>query len=415
MLIVNALLTDGSGQKKGSLRIANGLIEAVGELAAQPGEAVQDAAGAWLMPGLVDLNFHLKDPGHKRIESIHASAALALQGGITTLLAAPDTTPAVDNETVVEYIGAKAAATQGARVLIAGEIAKGGKLNDLSKLMGAGVAALQGSSVLDGNLLRRSFEYALMADRPALITCRNEAIEGNGVMHDGETAARLGLPALPDFAESSEAARVAELASATGNPLLIEAVSSARTLGALKPYKERGQKLALETLLPHLLLTERACEGFNTACKLFPPLREESDRLALIEAVRSGLIDVIASGHLPQEESAKDRPFEQAAAGIGAAGEFLSLAYTYLIAPGHLDAPTFIRAASQNPARILGEPCGALQAGLRADLVLFDPSAERVAHKREGVAATPWAGQKLKGCVLAAWVGGEHRQGFSGD
>ncbi|MGE4295098.1 MAG: amidohydrolase family protein [Campylobacterales bacterium] len=415
MLIVNALLTDASGQKTGALRIENGKIAEVGNLAAREGEPVEDAGGAWLMPGLVDLSFHLKDPGQKRIESIETSRIEALKGGITTLLAAPDTTPAVDNETVVEYIGAKASATRGARVLIAGEIAKGGKLNNLSRLMGAGVAALAGSSAMDGNLLRRSFEYALMADRPVLIACENEAIEGNGVMNDGNAAARLGLPGLPDYAESSEAVRVAELADALQNPLLIEAVSAQRTLRALAPFKAANAKLALSCLLPHLLLDETACEGFNTACKLFPPLRGSHDRQALIDGVKSGLIDIVATGHLPQEESAKDRPFEQAAAGIGCAGEFLSLVYTCLIEPGLLDAPSFIRAAAANPAKLLKEPCGALQAGLRADLVLFDPALAREVTAREGVSKSPWHGQKLKGRVLSAWVGGEMVEGFSGD
>ncbi|MDR2152987.1 MAG: dihydroorotase [Helicobacteraceae bacterium] len=406
MLITNAILTDANAQKSGALRVENGAIAQIGDLTPIDGEAVFDAKGKWLLPGLVDLNYHLRDPGHKRIETIEQSAKNALLGGATTILAAPDTKPPIENEAIAEYILAKADAAKGARILIAGEIAKAdGGLNDIAKLFKAGASAIAGDTNLDANLIRRAFEYALMADKCAFFTCRNLALEGSGVMHDGEIASLLGLPGLPDYAESGEAARIAQIAGAISVKLVVEAISSERTLSALSPYI--GDRLFAQTLLPHLLLSEENCDDFNAACKIFPPLRTTADRAALIAGVKSGAISLIASGHLPQDESSRDRPFELASAGMDISSAFLSLAYTYLIDEGKLTIGEFIRAASLNPARILGEPCGAIETGLRADLIVFDPNAEREIAAREGVARSFWSGKRLKGAVGAAFVAGK--------
>jgi dihydroorotase len=405
MLITNAVLTDADGQKRGSLRIENGTIAETGDLKPAAEETIFDAKGKWLMPGLVDLNFHLRDPGHKRIETIDESARNALLGGSTTILAAPDTDPPIENEAIAEYILAKAASAKAARILIAGAIAKtDGKLHDIAKLFIAGASAIEGRTTLDSNLIRRSFEYALMADKSAFYTCRNSSLEGSGAMHDGEIASLLGLPGLPDYAESSEAARIVQIARSVGAKLVVEAISSAQTLEAIAPYI--GDRLFAQTLLPHLLLTEEACDGFNAACKIFPPLRTSADRNALIVGVKNGLIAVISSGHLPRDESSRDRPFELASDGMDISSIFLSLAYSYLIAEGKLTIEEFVRAASLNPARILGEPCGALQQGLRADLIVFDPKAKREVSAREGVAKSRWSGETLRGAVTAAFVFG---------
>jgi dihydroorotase len=406
MLITNAVLTDASGQRGGALRIENGTIAEIGDLKPTASEAVFDAKGRWLLPGLVDLNFHLRDPGHKRIETIEESAKNALLGGATTILAAPDTNPPIENEAIAEYILAKAASAKAARILIAGEIAKeNGKLNDIAKLFIAGASAIEGKTTLDSNLIRRACEYALMADKGVFFTCKNLALEGNGAMHDGEIASILGLPGLPDFAESSEAARIVQIARSIGVKLIVEAISSAQTLEAIKPYI--GERLLAQTLLPHLLLSEEDCGGFNAACKIFPPLRTKDDRDALIAGVKSGAIAAISSGHLPQDESSRDRPFELASDGMDISSIFLSLAYSYLIAEGKLTIEEFVRAASLNPAKILGEPCGALEEGLRADLIAFDPNAQRQVRAREGVAKNFWNGKTLKGAVCAAFIFGE--------
>ncbi|MDR2033090.1 MAG: dihydroorotase [Helicobacteraceae bacterium] len=406
MLITNAILTDHLGQKRGALRINGGAIDEVGELVPRKDEEIFDAKGAWLMPGLVDLNFHLRDPDRKRIETIEEATRSAILGGITTILAAPDTNPPIENEAIAEYILAKAAAAKAARVLIAGQIVKeNGALNDIAALFKAGASAIEGKTTLDSNAIRRVFEYALMAGKSAFFTCNNLSLESGGAMHDGETASILGLPGLPEYAESSEAARVVQIALAIGVRLVIEAISSARTLEAIAPYI--GDRIWTQTLLPHLLLTEEDCDGFNVACKIFPPLRTKADRDALIAGVKNNRINMIASGRLPQDTNSRDRPFETASAGMDTAGVFLSLAYTYLIAKNKLTIAEFIRAASFNPAYILGEPCGALEKGLRADLIVFDPSQTRQVAIREGSAKSFWSGKTLTGVVVAAFVAGK--------
>lgn len=409
MLIINAKLIDHSGKKDGSLRVEESIISEIGDLAPKAGEEVIDAKGAWLLSGAVDLNFHLKDPGSKRIETIGEATADATRGAITTILASPDTTPAIDNETVVEYILAKASATAGARVLIAGEVAKQDKLNNIAKLFAAGASAIGAKSSLAGNAFRRACEYALMADKALFVSCKNDSIDGAGVMHDGEVAASMGLLGIPDYSESSEALKVAEIAKSIGNKLVIEAISSQKTINALA----RTDKLYLQVLLPHLLLTDQECLGFNTNAKISPPLREESDRKALIGAIKNGTIAIISSGHLPQDLSSKDQPFELATSGISSARYFLPLLYTYLVKSGDLTIEELARSVSYNPAKVLNEPCGELKVGLRADLVLFDPEATQVVSSKDSVASSPWEGKTLSGKVIFALVGG--KKAFSED
>lgn len=399
MLIVNAKLIDAHGEKDGDLRVVDGAIAEIGKLSPQPNEEVVDAKGKWLLTGAVDLNFHLRDPGNKQIESISEATARAAEGGITTILAHPDTTPAVDNETVVEYILAKASATVGARILISGEIAKKDQLNNIAKLFKAGVAAIEGKSSLNGNILRRAFEYGLMADRPVFITPKNESIDGAGVMHDGEVAAKMGVVGMPDYAESSEALRVAEIADAVGCKVVLEAISSKRSIDAIS--KLGYKNIYTEVLLPHLILTDRECLGFNTNAKINPPLRSETDKEALLEAVKNGKVSLIASGHFPRDATSKDQPFEVASSGISSAEVFISLAYTHLVKSGLLTISQLLKFISYNPAKLLDEPCGELKEGMRADLVLFDPDAVR-----ENLDPL-WSKTKTYGKVINAWVGGK--------
>ena len=405
MLLINALLIDSNGQRRENLRITDDVISAVGALEPQGDETVLDCTDKWVMPGIIDLNFHLNDPGHKRIESIEESAKRAFAGGITTIVASSDTNPAIDNETVVEYIATKASTVCGARVRLMGEVAsQHAQLNDIAKLFKAGVCALETTTKLESNLLRRAFEYALMAEKPVFVACQNSSLELNGVLHDGVAAAQMGLPALVDFAESSESLRVSDIAQAVGATVIIKAISAKRTFEALKPRKH--DRLFLQTLLPHLLLTDSDCLGFNTACKISPPLRSASDQEALIGALASGAIDILSSGHLPQDESSRDRPFELSSDGMDIAAIFLPLAYTYLIGTGKMKIEDFVRAASFNPARILGEPCGVIAEGKRADLVVFDPNAEQIVVQKEGVAKNFWNGKRVSGKVICALIGG---------
>jgi dihydroorotase len=404
MLITNALLIDADTYQQGALRIEEGQIAELGDLKPYAGEEVLDVKGKYLLPGLVDLDFHLNDPGHKRIETIEESGENAIGGGITTLLASSDTNPPIDNETVVEYILTKASG--GVRFLLSGEIAKGVQMNNIAKLFSAGVAALDGTSALESNILRRAFQYALMNDKTVFIACKNNSLEMSGVIHDGLVAADLGLPSMPDFAESSESLKTAEIAGAIGAKLLIRAISSKRTITALKPHKT--DRLFLQVLLPHLLLTDEHLRGFNTSCKLFPPLRSKEDQEALIAALKNGEIDALSSGHFPQDESSRDRPFELSSAGMDIAGIFLSLAHTFLISEGRLTIHEFLRAASKKPAKILNLPCGELKSGTYADLVIFDPQKQITVKPRGGIAKSYWNVQKLEGAVTGAFLSGRY-------
>lgn len=413
MLIRNGTVWSEEGSQTADVRLEEGLVVQVAPgLSPEPGEEVFDAAGLHLLPGAVDLHFNLADEEGKSCESTGRALVNALEGGITTAVVPPHMIPMVDGRSAMKYLHSLAEESGGADVKACASATVKGKgevLSNLSLLLKAGAAAVWTESDMDGNVLRRACEYGKMAGKPLVVRCRNRAMEGAGVMHEGAEAAKMGLPGMPRFAETSEGAKVAEIGAGTGCAVVLQSLSAKESLEVVKRGKERGDKLYATVDLPHLLLTDAACREFDTMGKTLPPLREETDRKALLEGVKSGLVDAVVSNHQAQDLNAKDTPFELAGPGIATASYFLSLFHTELVASGELTLADYCRLCAVNPAGILGlEDRGRIAPGKKGDLVLFDPAAEWKLDREAlpGPAAnTPWLEKTLRGKVVQLFLG----------
>lgn len=408
MLIKNAILVDAQSSRQGDILIRGERITAIGSSIDAEGEEIIDAAGAYLMPGLIDLNFNLQDPGNRSVESLDTAIMEAAKGGITQIAALPYTHPVIDSETTMEYLHARVAGKKGAKLSILASATLGGegeKLSEQSALYKNGALACHIRSCADANVLRRTFEYAWMENKTLFVTCQNPALEAGGVMSDGEVASRLGLPSIIAIGQSSEVARVCEMARYLDVKTLIQDVSTAASVALIEATKSRFGKLYAEVGIDHLILNDTACDDFNTMAKVYPPLENEATRRTLLDAVKNGTIDVIATHHTAQSMNSKDMPFDLAAYGTRNAGYFLPLLYTYLVDSGELSLEQLSRLTAKNPADIAGlETRGMLQEGYKANLVLFDPKGETIVS--EGI-NSPYRGETLKGCVRHLIVDGE--------
>ncbi|MCA3255542.1 MAG: dihydroorotase [Alphaproteobacteria bacterium] len=401
LAIVNARLVDpASGRDSpGSLIVED---RAIAALDAPPpdGAEVIDARGAVLAPGLVDAM------------AFRTDKAACLAGGITRLLLMPDQSPPLDDPALVEraerlgkpdvWVHPLAAATVG---LNGSEIAEIG----LMKAAGAAGVATGRRAIADSGVMYRLLQYAAGFELPVVTHCEDVSLTKGAVATEGEYATRWGLSAAPAFAEALAIARDLRLAEATGARLHIAQVTTAEGVALVRAAKARGVAVTCGVTPPHMLLNESAVGGYRTFARLSPPLRAESDRQAVLDALADGTIDVIASGHDPRAQDAKRLPFADAEPGAAGAATLLALALS-LVRDGRLPLLDVVAMLTTAPARVFGLPTPSLAVGAPADLVLFDPNAPwRIDSDRlPGRAGnTPFDGLPVEGRVLLTVKGGE--------
>lgn len=402
LAFVNARLIDPAtgADGPGSLLVRGRTIVDIGNVDI-PGDArVVDAGGRVLAPGLIDAGV------------LKADAAACLAGGITRVCLLPDQSPPLDDPALIEraqrlgkphvWVHPLAAAT---RKLEGSELAEIG----LAKLAGAVGVATGRRWIGDTGVMYRLMQYATAFDLLVVTHAEDASLTGNAVATAGEFATRLGLPSAPSIAESMAVARDIRLAEATGARLHIRQVTTAESLDIVRRAKSRGLPVTCGVTPGHMLLNENAVAGFRTFARLSPPLRSEADRLAVLDSIVDGTIDVIASGHDPRTQEDKRLPFADAAPGMVGAETLLPLALTP-VHDGCVDLPSLLAKLSTNPARIFGLPGGRLAPGEPADLVLFDPGAPwRIdAETLEASAGnTPFDGLPVQGRVTMTVKGGE--------
>jgi dihydroorotase len=319
LLIKNGHVVDPANKRDGrfDIMIENGLIAGVQPSIAKNGGTVIDAAGMLVVPGLVDLHTHLRQPGREDKETIESGCKSALAGGFTTICAMPNTTPAMDQRGVVDLVHQEAKRLGLVDVRAIGAVTKGreGKeLTDFGELFEAGCIALSddGSPVADAFLMRRALEYAKLFGRPLIQHAEDPALAAGGVMHEGLVSTTLGLRGMPGETESVMVARDLALAELTGGWVHFAHLSSANSVELIRLAKRRGVQVTCEVTPHHLALTDAAVEGFRTDAKVNPPLRTEQDRLGLIEGLRDGTIDCIATDHAPHTDWEKEADFDDA-------------------------------------------------------------------------------------------------------
>ena len=420
LLIRNGRIIDpaNSIDRHGDVLIVGSKIAEIGESISVPDHncALFDASDMIVSPGFIDLHCHLRQPGFEEKETIATGTMSAAKGGFTTVCCMPNTEPPIATSGIIEQVCALAQNEGAVRVLPIAAVTEGraGKsLVQMPELKSAGAMACSddGSPIWNEEIMRQALEQSRALNIPIINHCEDLALSKNGVMNDGSVAGKLGYKGIPAAAEENMVARDIELAMQTGGRLHIAHVSTAGSVDLIRKAKEQGINITAEVAPHHLTLTEEEVMRCGTNAKVNPPLRTQYDIDALIEGLRDGVIDAIATDHAPHTEADKSVSFEQAAFGISGFETALGSLMT-LVHQGKIDLPTMISKLTIEPARILGSPevAGNLGTGSTADITIFDPNVEWTVDPAKFVSKgkhTPLAGTILKGKVTATIVNGE--------
>jgi dihydroorotase len=361
--------------------------------------------GLIIVPGLIDMHTHLREPGREDKETIQTGVAAAAAGGFTSIACMPNTSPVNDTASVTDYILGKAKKIDTIQIWPVGAITKGLKgesLSEMAELKDAGVVALSddGRPVRNSDLMRRAMEYTGMLDLLIISHCEDLDLAGDGVMNEGRISTRLGLPGIPSEAEEIMVAREICLSRLTKRPIHIAHVSTAGSVRLIRMAKEEGISITSEVTPHHLCLTEEAVADFDPNTKVNPPLRTKADHDALIKGLQDGTIDAIASDHAPHTIAEKEKEYTFAPFGIIGMETSLPLIMTRLYHQNCLDISEIVRKMSLNPARILKLDRGSLTPDKIADITVIDPEKEKVVDVslfKSKARNCPFHGWSLKG------------------
>jgi dihydroorotase len=401
--------------------IEDGRIALV-DVAIAPGEGggtrvVELGPSLVVCPGFVDMHVHLREPGYEHKETVATGAAAAVAGGFTAVACMPNTNPVNDSASVTRFILKQAAEANLARVYPIGAVSKaseGKELAEMADMRDAGCVAFSddGRPVSTALLMRRALEYAGMLGLPVIDHCEDKTLAGEGVAHEGFNASQLGLRGIPSAAEDVMVERDIVLAAMTGGHAHIAHLSTAGALRAVRAAKARGVRVTCEVAPHHFTLSDErllAPVAYDTHLKMNPPLREASDRDALVDGLRDGTVDAIATDHAPHHADDKTVEFDRASFGIVGLETAVPLSLDRLVHAGVIGLARLVELLSTNPARILGVPGGSLKEGEAADLTILAPDLDvtvSAAGFRSKSRNTPFDGWRLRGGVAATIVGG---------
>ncbi len=407
ILIKNARIIDPSGEfdRIGDIYVGGGVIISVGENLSMEADSVIDASGLIASPGLVDMHVHLRDPGFTYKEDIFSACEAAAAGGVTTIVAMPNTNPVADNVSTIKYVTTKSNEAK-INVLPVGSItqgSKGEKLTDFAALKAAGAIAFSddGKPVSTAAMMKKALEKASWIDAPILAHCEDMSLSDGGIVNEGVVSEALGIAGIPSAAEDVGIARELALAAATNSRIHICHVSSERTINIIRYSKKNGLKVTAETCPHYFALNEEMILHQDADYRMNPPLRTEMDRRAVIRAIIDGTIDVIATDHAPHTPEEK-ADFFNAPNGVIGLETSLAAGITYLVKKGYISLFKLLYMMSTVPAEILGINAGSLKVNAPADIVLFDPEEKWIVEPENlhGKSKnTPFKGMELTGKV----------------
>ncbi|WP_163848956.1 dihydroorotase [Pseudooceanicola aestuarii] len=420
-LLKNLMLVDPEAGtvEPGALLMAEGRIVAAGaEADLQGADTTHDCRGLHLAPGIVDIGVKVGEPGERHKESFGTAGRAAAAGGVTTIATRPDTLSPIDTPETLEFIARRAREATPVRVLPMAALTKaraGREMTEIGFLRDAGAVAFTDCDqvITDTKVLSRALTYARARDALVIGHPQEPGLSAGACATSGKFAALKGLPSVTPMAERMALDRDIALIEMTGVRYHFDQITTARALPAFERAKRNGLDVTAGVSIHHLTLNEFDVADYRTFFKVKPPLRSEDDRRAVVEAVASGLIDIISSMHTPQDEESKRLPYEQAAS--GAVGlETLLPAALRLVHAGDIELAQLWRALSLNPARRLGLDSGRIAPGAPADLVLFDPDAPFVLDRfalQSKSKNTPFDGARMQGRVRATFVAGTQIHG----
>ncbi len=385
-----------------------GQIMALGANIVVEDAEVIDCTGKLVVPGLVDIHGHFREPGEEHTETIATGSNAAVAGGFTTVCCMPNTKPPLDSVAAIEFVLRRAEEAGLCRVLPIGAISVGLKheqLTEMAAMKEAGAVAFSddGEPVQDGGFLRKALAYAKVCDAVVILHCEDKSLTASGVMNEGLASLRLGLRGMPRAAEVVAVQRAVELAKLTGAKVHIAHVSTKEAVEIIRQAKEQNAQVTAEVTPHHLTLTEEAVGEYNTNAKMNPPLRTAEDVVALRDALVEGVIDCIATDHAPHAVEEKETTFDEAPFGIVGLETAIGVLWTELVHKSGFSVMRLIEAMSIKPCQILGLDGGTLKEGSRADVTVIDPNAEwtvQLEKFRSKGRNTPYAGWTLRGKVV---------------
>ncbi len=409
LLIKNGLVVDPKNNINSVMDILvnDGIIEKIAPSITDTADEVYDANGKVVVPGLVDLHVHFRDPGLEYKEDIYSGSRAAAKGGVTSVVCMPNTKPPIDSAALVQYVTNKGKDAGLINVLTSGCISKGQKgaeLAEIGELKEAGAVAItdDGRPVESSSLMRKALEYAKMFDIPVMSHSEDLDLVDNGSMNEGAVATAMGIRGIPKAAESVAISRDILIAEEVDGRLHLCHVSTKNSIEAIRAAKKRGVKITAETAPHYFSLTDKACEGFNTNAKMNPPLRSQEDVDAVIEGLQDGTLDAIATDHAPHHIDEKNLEFDLAYNGIVGLETSLALGITYLVKTGKLTMSQLIEKMSSNPSEIIKIDRGNLGIGKAADIVIFDPESKYTVKTADFVSKSknsPYDGFELYGKI----------------
>lgn len=400
----------------GDVVIKNGrILFAGGTAEPDPSAEVYDATGCFVVPGLIDMHVHLREPGQEAKEDIHTGTQAAAAGGVTRVATMANTSPVIDNAAVLRDVQKRAERQGVVKVSIIGSVSKnleGKQLSEMGDMAEAGAVAFSddGHYVESANFMRRAMEYAHMFGRMVIDHAEDMTMCGNGFMNEGKVSYRIGVTGRPAAGEDLAVARDIILSKLTGCHIHIAHVSSRGAVELVRRAKADGLNVTTEVTAQHLFFTDEALRNYDTAFKMAPPIRTEEDRQALIAGVLDGTIDAIITDHAPHTNEEKDVPFCCAPNGIAGLETSLAAVMTELYHRGLISMDRIVELMSVNPARLLNVEGGRLAEGEPADVTVIDPEKEWTVHGRDlytKALFTPFEGVTLKGKAVLTVVDGD--------